>query len=688
MPTKFKKSIKNTIKKLIRFGLWFFVGTGIGLFVPWYFYLQYIVNSSFVEYNWSIPSEIYAAELNFYNGKAIKAQEIDFQLAALGYQQKQSPKLIGHYSFAQQHYKIISKGFKFLDNYEAPSIIEFNLVNNKISQLNKAGARLEPLLIGQFYSSKLENRHPIKLSLIPNTMVKGLQAVEDRNFKHHIGVDFFGVMRAIVRNLLARKIVQGGSTITQQLVKNRLHYPNKSWLRKANEAIAALMLERKFNKGQILENYFNEIYWGQSGNLAIHGVKQAAMYYFSKEPRQLTIAEQALLIGMVKGPSWYHPIKQKERALKRRNIVLNSWYETSVINKQQWQKAKKTTLGVKINNSFNNQNYRDFITLVKNQLLQTFTKKQLNRHGLKIFTTLNPYLQDQLVRTLRWKTNKLDTNIQASAVVSDTKHAEILAIKGAKEHISFYNRALLSKRQIGSLIKPFVYLAALEILPHFSLQDLIADKTVKIKTQKGHYWQPKNYDNRSLGKITAEFALVKSRNQATVNLGLRIGLTNFIRFLQKLKLTINRSNHPSIFLGTIELTPLEVNRLFYLLASNGKQQALQAIRYISDEDGELIGKMANKSSVPIAQKSIARINQALHKVTTIGTAAKLSYQFGWHNLYGKTGTTNSGKNSWFVGYDDKILATFWVGKDDNTATKLTGSTGALLLWADFYKRIN
>ena len=687
VPSKFKKTLKTQLKRLFRFSLWFFTGFAIGLFVPWYFYLQYVVNNLFVDYNWSIPSEIYAQELNLYNGKAIKLDEIKFNLSALGYKNKKQVQNLGQYSFNNNHFKIYSKGFQFLDSSEKPKIIEFDWKNNRISSLNRPIARLEPVLIGQFYSKKLENRHPIKLSKIPNTMVKGLQAVEDRNFKHHVGVDFLGVLRAMLRNLFAGRIVQGGSTITQQLVKNRLHYNKKSWLRKANEAIVAMMLENKFDKGKILENYFNEIYWGQSGSLAIHGIKQASFYYYSKQPQQLTIAEQAMLIGMVKGPSWYHPVKQKKRALKRRNIVLNSWYETSVINKKQWLKAKKAPLDVKINNSFHNQQYRDFIALVSNNLAKSFSKSQLNRHGLKIFTTLNPYYQEQLVRTLRWNTNKLAQSIQSSAVVSNAQTGEVLALKGAKERISLYNRAILSKRQIGSLIKPFVYLAALQLLPHFNMQDLIADKAIRIKTKKGQFWQPKNYDGKSLGMIAAETALIKSRNQATVNLGLKIGLNKFIQFMQKLGLTINRSKHPSLFLGVLELTPLEVNNLFLILSSNGKQQQLQAVKYVTDEQFQLIGKVQHRQKTRLNPQSIAQINQALHKVTTEGTAAKLNYHYGFKHVYGKTGTTNSGKNSWFVGFDKNILASFWVGKDNNTATKLTGSSGALVLWADFYKRI-
>ncbi len=687
MPKKKKKNNHSKKQKFFRIVLWFTSGLSIGLFLPWYLYLHFIVNNLFVDYNWSIPSEIYARELILYDGKNISKSELDFELSSLGYKKKNQAKKIGEFSNNSNKYTLYTKGFKFLDTNEKPIIARFTLNNNVLSQLNKPAVRLEPLLIGQFYSKLLENRLPIPISQVPNTMVMGLQAIEDRNFNNHIGVDFLGIARAMIKNLFAGKIIQGGSTITQQLVKNRLHYKSKSWLRKANEAICALMLEGKFNKGKIIESYFNEIYWGQKGSIAIHGVKQAAQYYFSKSPKQLTIAEQALLIGIVKGPSWYHPIKQKKRATKRRNTVLNSWYETSVINKAQWQKARNTPIDVKINTSFTDNKYHDFIGLVKQQLSQLFSKDMLNRQGLRIFTTINPYIQTQLVSTLKDNTDKLGENLQSAAVVSHAITGEILAIKGSKQPASFYNRALLSKRQIGSLIKPFVYLAAMEKLNDFQLSSLIADKPIKIKTTKGEYWQPKNYDGRSLGMISGETALIQSRNQATVNLGLQLGVKTFVQFLEDLGLTINRSNHPSVFLGATELTPLEVNNLFLILSSKAQTQQLSSIKYVTDSENILLGKANKSNKLNLSQHSLHSIQNALHKVTTNGTAAKLKWTYGFNNLYGKTGTTNKGKNSWYVGFDKDYLATFWVGKDNNTATNLTGSSGALILWANWYSSL-
>ncbi len=673
---------------IIRPLLWLGTGFFLGVCVPWYFYLQFVVNSLFVEYNWAIPSSIYARELNLYNNKEISLKAIAFELSQLGYKQSATLDSVGSFTYINNTFKIHTKGFNFYDGLEKSKIVQFDYSNGRIHNSSIPIIRLEPLLIGQFYSSNFENRQPIRITQIPNTMVMGLQAVEDRNFNQHFGVDVFGVIRAIIRNILSGKIVQGGSTITQQLIKNRLNYHNKSWLRKINEAIAALMLERKFDKGTIIENYFNEIYWGQKGSIAIHGIKQASHYYFSKSPSQLNIAEQALLIGIIKGPSWYHPIKHKQRAINRRNTVLNSWYQTSIINKEQWLLAKKTSLNIHLNTAFTDSKYRDFLNLVKQQLSESIKSQDINTKGLRIFTTLNPFVQQQVTQTLLTQTDKLAKNIQSAALVSDAQTGEVLAIKGDKNKTSFYNRVLLSKRQIGSLIKPFVYLAALEKLPGFTLTTLIADSPVKIKLKQGEYWQPKNYDGQSLGQIPAELALIKSRNQATVSLGLQLGVNKFVKYLKKFGLNIVRSKHPSIFLGATELTPYEVSNLYLILASNNRANQLIAIRHVVDKDNKLIRQTKHKKNIKINAKALSQIRRALRQVTINGTAAKLTYHYGFKNLYGKTGTTNQGKNSWFVGFNKDYLATFWVGKDNNKPTQLTGSSGALVLWADWFSQIN
>lgn len=644
-----------------------------------------MIDDLFIEFNWSVPASIYAQELNLYEDKSLSKKELLFHLKSLGYKHKDRISRFGDYAINGNDFAIYSKGFNFYDKQEKPKKIYLSIKDDRIDTISSKLARLEPLLIGQFYSSGYQNRIPLNINQIPNTLITGLQAVEDRGFKHHQGVDLFAILRALVKNLFAGKVVQGGSTITQQLIKNRFNYSNKSWLRKANEAVAAIMLEQKFDKGQIIESYFNEIYWGQHGKIAIHGIKQASLYYFSKIPKQLTLSEQALLIGMIKGPSWYHPIKQKARSKSRRDIVLKIWRDTGVITEKQYKGSLSQAVNVQINSSFASQQYSDFLDIVKRQLPDYFSTKQLKQQGIKIYSTLNPFIQNQLSHTLQDKTKSFGHQIQSSAVVSQAQTGHLLAIKGSKDQTTFYNRAFLSKRQIGSLIKPFVYLASLELDTEFNMQSKVSDSSVKIKTKSGEYWQPSNFDNKSLGKMTADQALYQSRNQAAVNVGMKLGVNKFVLFLQKLGLNINHSHHPSIFLGSTELTPLEVTNLYLILSSELQNNQLFAIKYITDKDDHLIGRLKSRSRNHLSESSLEQINLSLNNVTRMGTASKLSSKYLIkEKIYGKTGTTNEGRNSWFVGYNDEILASFWLGYDNNKATSITGSSGALELWAQWY----
>ncbi|MGJ8664050.1 MAG: transglycosylase domain-containing protein, partial [Marinicella sp.] len=548
-------------------------------------------------------------------------------------------------------------------------------------------ARLEPHIIGRFYTTDFENRLPIKLINIPDTMVKGLQAVEDRDFKNHHGVSWFGILRAAIKNISAGEVVQGGSTITQQLVKNKLHYNQNSLLRKLHEALAATLLESKLSKQEILETYFNEVYWGQDGKVAVHGVVEAAQYYFAKPVERLSIAEQALLIGTIKGPSWYNPYRQTKRALLRRDVVLNSWLETGVINAKQHQTAKSSSLGLSRSRQLKTD-FDDYMDVVKSQIKNQFALRDLKSNGLRIFTNMDPYVQYKTTQTARNTSQWLSAEVESAILVSGSLNGALLAVSGSKSQRSHYNRALSAKRQIGSLIKPLVYLAGLELLPGFNLSSQLNDAALTVTTADNKTWQPSNWDNKSLGKISASDALVFSRNQATVDLGMQITLSRFIAFLKQLGLQIQRNTHPALMLGAVELTPLEVQHIFSLFSSRGANQYINAIRYVTDKDNQIQSRSQQAANHALQVANIDAINRAMHEITTRGTAKKLSQTFGFAGpLFGKTGTTNQGKDSWYVGFNHDYLATVWVGRDDNQATPYSGSSGALILWSNLFKNL-
>jgi penicillin-binding protein 1B len=662
---------------------WYLTGMLIGLAVPWYLYIDHVTDTLLHE-QWEVPSVVYARPLELYQDKPLTTAALQFELDLLGYREVSSTPKLGQYQRYQNSFDIHSKGFDFADGVSPPKRIKLTIDEGRVTAISPALYRLEPKVIGQFFSKGLESRQPIAVTDIPDTMVQGLQAVEDRSFKHHHGVSWTGIIRAAIKNLLAGRVVQGGSTLTQQLVKNKLSYADNNLFRKLHEALAATLVEFKRSKKDILQLYFNEIYWGQDGQVAIHGVVEAAHFYFAKPVGRLTLAEQALLIGIIKGPSWYNPFRQADRALERRNLVLNIWHETGIISQPQWQQAKNQGLGLSGHRRLKTD-FDDYLDVVKRQLRQQFSQAELNQKGLKIHTFLNPYVQYKTTQTARQTSQWLSADVESALIVSGAQNAQLLAVSGSKNARSHYNRALLAKRQIGSLIKPLVYLAALELIPDFTLDEPLADEPVTIHTDDGTVWQPKNWDQQSLGSITARQALVQSRNQATVRLGQRIGLDRFIDFLSRLGLTIKRSHHPSLFLGAIELTPYEVHHLFGLFSSRGTQQQVFAINLITTSEGRLLSESQIRAVRSLDRDHIDQLNQAMHQITTEGTARKLKQRFQLPGtLFGKTGTTNQGRDSWFSGFNQDLLATVWVGRDDNGPTAYSGSSGALILWAHLF----
>jgi len=465
-----------------------------------------------------------------------------------------------------------------------------------------------------------------------------------------------------------------------------LHYSEQTLLRKFHEILAATLLENKMTKHEILAMYFNEIYWGQNGRVAIHGVVEAARFYFAKNVQQLSIAEQATLIGLIKGPSWYNPYKHPKRAVNRRNVVLNSWLETGIIDNKSHQQAKASALKLSQSRQIKGD-YDNYIDVVKRQIRDRFSSSELKQKGLKIFTHLDPYIQYRTSQTAQ-KTNQwLSDQVETAIVVSSSQSGGLLALTGSKNPRSQFNRALLAKRQIGSLIKPFIYLAALETLPGFDLNTELQDGPIRIPTPQGP-WEPQNWDNKSLGNITARQALVQSRNQATVDLGVKIGLDNLLEFLNKLGLNIRHNAHPALFLGALELSPFEVQHLFSLFASRGNTSHINAIISVTDQDNQTLSRAVQPRKQNLQVTNIDTINTALNAITTQGTARRLTTTFQLPTpLFGKTGTTNNGRDSWFSGFNQEYLMTVWVGRDDNKPTPYSGSNGALILWANLFKNL-
>ncbi len=529
---------------------------------------------------------------------------------------------------------------------------------------------------------------------MPVLLVTGLQAVEDRQFKHHHGVAPKSIARAFLANLKAGRAVQGGSTLTQQLVKNYFLSSERTLVRKANEAIMAVLLELHYDKAQILEAYINEIFLGQQGKHAIHGFGRASEFYFDRPLQDLKPQHIALLVGLVRGASLYNPRRNPERALQRRNQVLDIFGTTGLMTESEIKTAKSRPLGVTEKPRSGGSRYPAFLDLVRRQLRRDYQASDLSSEGLKIFTTLAPSEQEYAQKAVSsglddLKQRGLPADLQAALVVADVASGEIRAVVGDRvAGRNYFNRALDARRQIGSVIKPLVYLLALEHEDDYNLITPIMDEPISLRQPNGSLWSPSNYDHKSHGELPLMDALIHSYNQATVQVGLNIGVANLIRKIKQLGVVAKVPAVPASLLGAVELTPIEVTQMYQSLAAGGYSVPLRSVTAVLTPKGELLGRYPLRLMPLEHRDAVAVLNFALTRVVEEGTARNLHALLGKDTLIaGKTGTTNERRDSWFVGYTQDRVAVSWVGLDDNRPAGVTGSNAAMRLWAGLFRQL-
>lgn len=437
------------------------------------------VRKQFEGKRWALPARVYARPLELYTGMRISSKTLTQELSAIGYRKSSTLYEPGQYQHKNNEVLITTRSFNFWDATDPSRQVRIGFAGNQvksISQLNPgrklALLRLEPRLIGKIFPTHHEDRIVVRLADMPPLLIEGLIAMEDRGFYNHWGISIRGTIRAFIANMKAGENVQGGSTITQQLVKNFYLTPERTFKRKFNEAIMAFLLEWHYTKEQIIEAYLNEVFLGQDGNRAIHGMGMAARFYFARPLKELKLPELALLVSVIRGASVYNPRKYPERTLERRNLVFKLMNEQGKITQATAEKAKKTPLGITKKGSKGSESefpYPAFIGLVRRQLHQDYREEDLRSEGLQIFTTLNPYLQKTgehaMINGLKklQKQKRKARNLEGAMVVTNSESGEVLAlINGKKPHYAGFNRPLNAVRQIGSLVKVAVYLAALE----------------------------------------------------------------------------------------------------------------------------------------------------------------------------------------------------------------------------------
>ena len=652
---------------------------------------------------WSLPSHVFARPLELYQGKSLSIKQFNEELNQIGYTQViNRPTKEGQYRVLNNsHYELISRDFTYWDGLQKSQGIRLSIYNNEISTLHQlysdetlALFRMEPVKIAGIYPSIKQDRQLIKLDEVPDDLVLALLAVEDRRFYQHWGLDPRSILRAMMANLMAGETVQGGSTLTQQLVKNLFLSPERTLTRKINEALMALLLEINYDKSVILETYINEVYLGQNGAQQIHGFELASQYYFATSLRKLRRDQMAMLVGLVKGPSWYAPRRHKKRAKERRNQVLALMLEQEALSQPQFNKYRALDLGLAKKPRFSANKFPALIDLVKRQLKRDYNDSDLKSSGLKIFTSIDPVIQvkaeasvSRVIQQLE-KNNKSVSNLQASLIVASSQQGEIQAmVSDRKPDFPGFNRSLDAVRQIGSLIKPAIYLTALQQPDKYTLASSLDDSPLNIKTAKDKIWSPQNYDKKFTGNILLIDALKKSRNVPTVRLGLEVGLSDISDTLYNLGVKRKVPAYPSMTLGAFSLSPFDVANMYQTYAANGFNVPLKVIREVLNKDGLPLKRYPLKSKKTIDEKAIFLVNHALHEVTQTGTAKSLANTLQ-QSVAGKTGTTDDLRDSWFAGFSDDKLAVVWIGRDDNGSTGLTGSSGALRIWTDLFRHLD
>lgn len=672
----------------------------------WTLYLNSVVREKFEGKKWSLPARVYARPLELYQGLSITPALLEQELRALGYRFENRLHMPGQVikkaSAGSDRivYQIHSRGFAFWDTTEAPRTFALTVGRDAVVGLADLSGnaldviRLEPAEIGGFYPADKEDRLLVRLSDLPPLLGETLLAVEDKQFLDHHGVSPSAILRAAYVNFTRGGVVQGGSTITQQLVKNFYLTNEQSLLkRKIPEAIMAVLLEVHYTKAEILETYINEIFLGQAGNRGIHGFALGAQHYFRQPLNELEPQDLALLIGLVKGASYYNPWRNPERALERRNVVLGVMKAEGLINEDTYQRGIAAPLNVVPQSDARTTTYPAFMDLIKRELRADYAEEDLRSEGLRIFTTLSPMAQRIAEKSLETRLSDIEkqrktTDLQGAAVILSVGSGEVLAVVGDRNpRFDGLNRALDAKRQIGSLMKPFVYLAALERPEQYHVGTILSDDPVSYKSG-GQWWAPKNADNRDHGDVPLYKALANSYNQATARLGMTIGLDAVADTVTRAGATESPPRLPAMLLGAVEMSPLDVAAIYHTLAAEGVYTKPRAIRDVLTAEGQPLKRYSLELEARFSPEVSFQLRYALQRAMREGTGRTAYSQLpNSLDVAGKTGTTNDQRDSWFAGFSSEHMAVVWVGRDDNSKTPLGGATGALPVWSDIMKQL-
>ena len=689
-----KRKLKPALRRNLQRGFAIVALLGLLAVIVLVAVLDRRVTQQFEGRRWTLPARVYAQPLELYVGQDLSSVRFAEALTRLGYIQRTPVDRPGTYRRKGDTVDVFVRDFRFSDEKQAAQKLKLNFDGDVVTALTNANGtdvpvyRLDPLLIGSIFPIHGEDRIIVSPAEVPALLPEALKAVEDRKFDTHHGVNPLAILRALFVNVRAGQVEQGGSTLTQQLVKSYFLDSRRTIRRKIEEAIMAFILESRFEKADIMNAYINEIYLGQDGRRAVHGFGLASQFYFGKPLSELNLPEIALMVAIVRGPSYYDPRRHEERVLERRNLVLKVLAEQGVVKPDEAERAMKAPLGI-TDTAHRSANYFPaFLDLVRRQLREDYPEQALTETGLTVFSTLDPLLQEKAEDALSDELERQDKGgrkaargLEGSVVVTTPQTGEVIAIVGGRR-ASFdgFNRALDMKRPIGSLAKPMVYLAALQS-GSYTPASVVMDEPVELKLESGDLWKPNNYDRKIHGQVTLLRALTQSYNLATVNLGMDVGLGPIAKTYVQLGLDQAPPKYPSIMLGTAQLNPVEVAQMYNTLANGGFRSPLRAVRAVIDEQGKALKAPELEVTEAAPAEAVYTLNRMLIEVFERGTARPAKRALPPNLVVaGKTGTSNDYRDSWFAGFSGGHLIVVWMGHDDNAPTGLTGTTGALQAW--------
>ncbi len=678
-------------------------GLGLGFLVPYTLYLNHQVGERFGQLRWQLPTRVYARPLALAPGLAMDARTLTTELDAAGYRAGDGERG-GTYMRDGGSWTISSRGFQDVDGAVAPRRVQATLSEGRVTRVRDAAGgralervRLDPARIATLYGQQQEERRLVRVEEVPAQFTDTLQAVEDRDFAHHRGIDFSGIVRAALFNLRSGEARQGASTLTQQLARSGLLGIGReqTYSRKFNEILYALLIEVRYDKGVILEAYLNQVYLGQRGAQAIRGVAAGAEFWFARPLDDLSTEQVALLVGIIRGPSLYDPRRHPQRAKARRDVVLAQMLETGLIDQAAHDRAIAAPLGVTDSpGSVAANRFPGYVDLVRRQLARDYPADALQGAGLSVMTGMSPaaqaYAEGAVTRTLEALSTPRRPALQAGVVVTDVHDGQVVAVVGSRDVATpGFNRAVEAQRPVGSLLKPFVYLLALALPDRYSLASWVDDGPVTVTLGNGRRWSPSNSDNRSHGSVRLMDALALSYNQAAVRVGMAVTPERLVSLLQQLA-GIPATANPALILGAVDQSPYAMAQLYQFLASDGEIQPLYAVRGVLDPEGRVLQRYDKPPPTPDdGDRTAARlVTAALQHAVTSGTARQLVNDgLGRLNAAGKTGTSNDGRDSWFAGWTGDHLAVVWVGDDRNEVTGLYGATGAMRVWSALFARL-